>query len=599
MGNLDLAVCILFWEKLEQTIECIQSFLQSGVNIYVLNNGSSLSSRQALGRFCDGYKQVKIHDSDVNLGVGPGRNYLVTHTTEEWLLFVDNDITVGTADWLQRFDRWVSRYPETEVFIPQLFEVNSREYSRFPSFRIFGQKVIFQSEYNNKLNLTNRFPGGAALVNRKLFSRLGLYDDKMFVGVEDYEFSIRAMCLGEPIRAQHIDDIELVHRHRSAKTDEDKKTFNVRYDLDIIQASYDRITEKHHLVLDGNWRRWFADMKTNKNIMSFVRKVLRRMIAGAFALAYYLPPPIKNVLRRILRRMTSGPFSCSLHVTDRCNFKCDGCYRSVLGVKRFSDMTLTTIQKVVSSYGTIGAFTVAGLGEPTLCPDFASIIDFLKANHKFVGVITNGTNPEPLLSLTCEPNYISVSLKGYDTNSYLANTGADSFETVIDTISKLKSRFRNVGFSYILKRSNYRDLDRLLPLCDSLKPDFLHLTNYLVYDPGIADEVEKIITVNDLEIINYINQACVGREYIRVKPVYVDFDNPKFTCRSYENLMNLDGVGNIGGCQRQIPPDGSFGNIFTGVNQYNSSEMRKCRDLQRKGCYAHDECRYCFGNWGP
>jgi hypothetical protein len=31
--GVDLAVCILFYERLDQTIECIQSFLPSGVNI--------------------------------------------------------------------------------------------------------------------------------------------------------------------------------------------------------------------------------------------------------------------------------------------------------------------------------------------------------------------------------------------------------------------------------------------------------------------------------------------------------------------------------------------------------------------------------------
>ena len=92
--KIDLAVCILFYEKLDQTIECIQRFLPSGVNIYILNNGSSPVSRNSLGTFCNGYKQIKIFDSNANLGVAVGRNFLITHTTEEWLLFVDNDIII-------------------------------------------------------------------------------------------------------------------------------------------------------------------------------------------------------------------------------------------------------------------------------------------------------------------------------------------------------------------------------------------------------------------------------------------------------------------------------------------------------------------------
>ena len=128
IAEVDLAACILFYEKLEQTFECIQSVLPSQVNIYVLNNGSSPSSRQKLGQFCDNYKQITIFDSDFNVGVGVGRNFLVAHTTEKWLLFIDSDIVVKTPDWLQRFTQHVSLHNDIEVFIPRLFDVQKKNY---------------------------------------------------------------------------------------------------------------------------------------------------------------------------------------------------------------------------------------------------------------------------------------------------------------------------------------------------------------------------------------------------------------------------------------------------------------------------------------
>lgn len=84
----------------------------------------------------------------------------------------------------------------------------------------------------------------------------------------------------------------------------------------------------------------------------------------------------------------------------------------------------------------------------------------------------------------------------------------------------------------------------------------------------------------------------------RIRPVYVDFDNPKFNCRSYEYVIKLDGAGNIGGCQRQIPPDASFGNIFRDKDPYNSLKMCKMREQMHKRTYPHNECCFCFGNWG-
>ena len=607
--EIDLSVCILFYEKLDQTIECIQSFLPSGVNIYILNNNSSTSSREALGRFCDNYKRIKIFDSDVNLGVGVGRNYLVTHTTEEWLLFVDSDITVKTPDWVQKFAQYVPQYPDIEVFIPGLFNIHENRYVSYCSFRIRGK--IHGVEIIN--DFTNTFPGGASFINRKLFDRLGLYDDKMFVGFEDYELCIRGIRLGDQVKARLIHDIELVHDHRQAKKSEDKNAVLTRYDVRLHEVSSDRITEKHNIIFGNDWKNWITNQVeiTLKNdnfnfkkdwkqwVPNQTKRILRRSteMAVHFA-AFVLPYRVKKILKTTLHLTHKPiPHSCSLYMTDRCDFKCPGCYRSVTEIKKSKEMTLATVQKLLSLYPSLDAFCATGLGEPTSCPNFVDIVNFLKKNGKFVGITTNGMNLDKFLELSYDPNYILISLKGYDAESYLANTGVDAFNIVMETYSKLKSRFNNVGFSYMLNSTNYKDMENVLPFCDDLKPDFLHLTNYLVYDPSIPEEVHKIITVKDTEIIDYINAVCTGRDYIRVKPVYVDFNNPKFNCRSYDYIINLDGDGNIGGCQRQVPPDASFGNIFMDKDPYNSLEMRRLRDLTHKKSYPHKECRFCFGNW--
>jgi len=586
--EVDLAVCILFYEKLDQTIECIKSFLPSGVNIYILNNGSSSSSRRELEKFCNNYKQVKIFDSDVNLGVGVGRNYLVTHTTEEWLLFIDNDIIVKTPDWLQKFSKYVYQYPEIEVFIPKLFNTHENGYVSYRSIRIVGDKAIHEEKIVN--DLTNTFPGGASFIHRNLFDRLDIYDDKMFVGFEDFEFCIRAIRLATPVKARLIHDIELIHNHRQLKNNEDKNASLVRYDVNLLKTSFNRIAEKHNIVLESDWKNWITNQ---------LKKILENEdIAFKKDWKWHTLNQVNRILRKI-RPVThrSIPHSCSLFMTDKCNFKCSGCSRSVIGIKHFKEMTLTTVKKLLSLYPSIDAFCVAGLGEPTLCSNFVDIVNFLRKNEKFVGIITNGTNSNRLLALAYEPNYISISLYGYDNESYLANTGMSAYDTVIETFSKLKLRFKNVGFSYVLNKTKYRDLDKILSLCDDLKPEFLHLVNYLVYDPTITEEVRKIITVKDTEIIDYIDSICVGRDYIRLKPVYVDFNNLKFNCKSYDYIINLDGDGNIGGCQRQIPPDASFGNVFRDKDPYNSLEMCRLRNLMHSSNHIHEECRFCFGNW--
>lgn len=101
----------------------------------------------------------------------------MTHTTEEWLLFVDNDITIKTHDWRQQFALHVSQYPAIEVFIPMLFNIHENRYVSYSTLRIIGNKAIYGVAIND--DMTNSFPGGASFVNRKLFKRLGIYDAEM------------------------------------------------------------------------------------------------------------------------------------------------------------------------------------------------------------------------------------------------------------------------------------------------------------------------------------------------------------------------------------------------------------------------------------
>jgi len=60
----NIAVLILFFEKLELTKRCIQGFLDANVNIYILNNHSSDESFAKLKIYCKPYQQVNIYNSE-------------------------------------------------------------------------------------------------------------------------------------------------------------------------------------------------------------------------------------------------------------------------------------------------------------------------------------------------------------------------------------------------------------------------------------------------------------------------------------------------------------------------------------------------------
>lgn len=586
-----VCICILFFEKLLQTIECIESFLPSGVNIYVLNNGSSLASRESLGKFCESYKQVKIFDSSVNLGPAGGRNYLINHTHEEWLLFVDNDVSLKnkSKDIVKILQNHISSNKDIEVFMPDMHAAHTNSYAKPYSFRVDGE-FTFPDELITE-DIVNTFRGGASFINRKLFDRVGLYDDRLFA-LEEFDLTLRALLLGMPIRVKLIHDIELIHDHRGATKEVDKKAAEVRYNLETLDKCYSLIKSKHGIQLLDS-----AKIGTVYNLEHLLNSY------NVFSIYFWkqlIPKPIKRFLKelyisKIQRR--SVPRSASLYLTDRCNFSCSGCRRQHIGIDKSKETSLATIQRLLSLYPTIERFCIAGQGEPTLCPAFIDIVDYLKKIGKFVSIVTNGTNPSKILALSCEPDCISISLYGSNKQQYISYTGSDLFENVINSFDKLSSRFKNVGISFIVNKANYKELDGVLSLCDKIKPSFVDLHNYLAYNPDSQTEISKIIKTQDIEIIDYINSVCNGRSYIINKPVYINLEKPKLLCRSYNYVINLDGSGNIGGCQRHVTPNPEFGNIFNETDPYNSGVMVELRKKMFKKQLIHKECAFCFGNW--
>lgn len=252
--KISVAILVLFFNKVDQTIRCIESFLPSGQTIYVLNNGSDHLQLLKLQSCFAKSEQVRIFDAGKNLGVSGGRNYLIQHTSAPWIFLVDNDITVKPANWLQLFTAHVQQFPKRTIVVPKLYNVHEQAYGQ--QLRIALQNGQVQVE-TGLFETSNCFPGGASLVHRSVFATYGLFDEGMFVGFEDYEFALRAMLNDkDPLQVHAIETIELIHDHQFQKTSTDKAAVKLRYNEERLQASYNRLTEKFGVHFDHDWQWW-------------------------------------------------------------------------------------------------------------------------------------------------------------------------------------------------------------------------------------------------------------------------------------------------------------------------------------------------------
>ena len=218
-----IAILILFYNKLDQTKDCINSFLPSGQKIYVLNNGSEETQWSNLKSSFINRSNLLLLDAGKNLGVSGGRNYLIKSSKADWFFMVDNDITIKSPEtWVEIIKEKIKQNPRADAFIPKMYNRHENEYACNYNMVIKDGKLFGELCDGNEIN---NFPGGAALVSRNVFSKFGLYDEQMFVGFEDFEFAIRGLLskVHEPIRAILIDEFELIHDHKIQIKKADKK----------------------------------------------------------------------------------------------------------------------------------------------------------------------------------------------------------------------------------------------------------------------------------------------------------------------------------------------------------------------------------------
>jgi GT2 family glycosyltransferase len=273
-----IAILILFYNKVDQTIECVNSFLLSQQIIYVLNNGSEKKQWDLLKNKYKNNNQVQLLDAGNNLGISGGRNYLINASSEQWLFSIDNDITIKPEkEWVHLFNKYIIENKDVKIISPIIYNVHDEQWSQQLNLKINGNIVgIEQGKYET----TNCFPGGASIIHRSVFEIYGLYDNAMFVGFEDYEFALRALLSEQgQLKVNHIGFIQLIHEHRVQKTNANKNAIRQRYDANKLRVSYNHLMSKHNIHFEHDWKCWTdkqLEEMTSPKLWLRMKRILKR-----------------------------------------------------------------------------------------------------------------------------------------------------------------------------------------------------------------------------------------------------------------------------------------------------------------------------------
>ena len=163
-------------------------------------------------------KSIKNH------GVAGGRNRAIKEVKTDWVMSLDNDIYF-TSNPLEVCRRNIASLGCKFINLPLISEDKKTIFSNGGSFyivkedtdiHIWAGTMYEQSgcTINEKFapSLSTFLFGGASIINKELFVQCGCFDEGMFVGFEDLDFSIRLFQKGYKIGSAGI--LALVHDHK-------------------------------------------------------------------------------------------------------------------------------------------------------------------------------------------------------------------------------------------------------------------------------------------------------------------------------------------------------------------------------------------------
>ena len=131
--------------------------------------------------------------------------------------------------------------------------------------------------------------------------------------------------------------------------------------------------------------------------------------------------------------LSRKPITADIFLNSACNNKCPYCTYARYKQRCSTYMTFEAFKdniNILLANGVKGVILTGG-GEPTISPDFDKITNFLEQNSIPYGINTNFN-----VFKAIKPNYLKISLDGYDRESYQKARGVDKYNTVIENIKR-------------------------------------------------------------------------------------------------------------------------------------------------------------------
>lgn len=300
---------------------------------------------------------------------------------------------------------------------------------------------------------------------------------------------------------------------------------------------------------------------------------------------FFDPDPCANQLR-----------SAYLHVTQRCNLSCIGCYSLSASRNACQDASTTQLMEAVEQLAHAGASSVffSG-GEPFLRDDLGVLARHAKkCGIAKITIITNGTclSMRALEELSVHVDAVAVSFDGYSETAPSHIRGSQRFHQLVQAVRMVQEAGIHAHIIPTIHRLNVRDLEKYAELSRSLGATM----NYSLLSCERNDRGELGDLLPDQTALRVLADCLLGLGMPLAAtdgPAGINL-SARVSCGAGCKEISIDADGTVYPCHMLHRLDYEMGNVFVDSldNILQGDLARRLKALSVADIHECRECEY-------
>jgi GT2 family glycosyltransferase len=204
VAGVDVIAITVNWNRMNDTLECIDSLVRSGVDpsyIIMVDNGSTDGSVKAV---LEATPSVDIMRMGENLGYIRGANRGISRALQrgaQMILLINNDATVDAGALKELLDA-AKRHPIAGILGPKILYYG--EDIIWFAGGVFNRRWGFSThpgmdkkdDGDDQESRVDFVTGCVMLVRREVFDEVGVFDESLWMYAEDLDFCLKASSRG-------------------------------------------------------------------------------------------------------------------------------------------------------------------------------------------------------------------------------------------------------------------------------------------------------------------------------------------------------------------------------------------------------------------